>query len=245
MHEKLYNMKIELAQLLNSNKVLKDAVIEVNKIDMVKASLVVRNSNHIEIPVDQIMDGELMRDLPVKDYIFVENFSKLLRVTDNCLEMGNYLDKNLLISAYKILSEDDNAFYRKNNPVIYSFNHVPSYAVDIEDQLDDAMRRIYDPKTRNDIVLKAMYIHNRIIEIYPFSEFSAEIAVFAMNYFFMEKGFTPINMPIKREAYFELIGKCLKGQNEQEFYDFLLNTLSNKMEGTIKACKEYLNSKNN
>ena len=46
--------------------------------------------------------------------------------------------------------------------------------------------RVYSPKAGNDVILKAMYIHNKLIDIYPFEEYSGEIAVFAMNYFLME-----------------------------------------------------------
>ena len=127
--------------------------------------------------MDKILEGELQKEVPVKDYVFMENFRSLIRVAYNCLEMGNYLDKNMLISAYRILSEDENGYFRKSNPVVYLFNHVPVYSVDIEEKLDDAMRRVYSPEAGNNVVLKAMYIHNKIIDIYPFSEFSPEIAV--------------------------------------------------------------------
>ena len=67
MHEKLYNMKKELAGLLRSDRLLRSAVKEVNKIDMIRGSLIVRNPKHDEIAVDEILKGELPRDVPVKD----------------------------------------------------------------------------------------------------------------------------------------------------------------------------------
>ena len=93
------------------------------------------------------------------------------------------------------------------------------------------------------MVLKAMYIHNKLIDIYPFPEFNGEIAVFALNYYLMENGFTPINMPVKREQYCTMVADCLKGQNQEVFYNFLMQAVYDKMEGTIDACIEYL--KNN
>ena len=162
----------------------------------------------------------------------------------NCLEMGNYLDKHFLISGYRILSEDEDGYFRKSNPVLYSFNHVPVYSTDIEEKLDDAMRRVYSPKAGNNIILKAMYIHNKLIDIYPFQEYSAELAIFAMNYYLMENGITPINMPIDRREYFSIVADCLKGQRQEEFYNFLCNAVYDKMEGTIDACREYIKNNN-
>ena len=239
MHEKLYSMRSELAEMLKEDRLLKSAVMEVNKLDMIKGSLVVRNQNHERIEIDKILEGELQKDFPVKDYVFIENFCSLVRVAENCLEMGNYIDKNFLISAYRILAEDPDGYFRKSNPVLYSFNHVPVHSFDIEEKLDDAVRRVDSPKAGNDVILKAMYIHNKLIDIYPFEEYSGEIAVFAMNYFLMENGFTPTNMPISREEYLNMTGECLKGNKQEEFYSFLCRAVYDKMEGTIEACREY------
>lgn len=244
MQEKLYSMKKELAGMIKNDRLLKSAVREVNKMDMIKASLVVRNSRHQSLNIDKILEGELAKDVAVKDYVFIENFCDLVRVGFNCLEMGNYLDRNFLVSGYRILSGDDKGYYRKSNPVVYAFNHVPAYSADIEEKLDDALRRVYSPQAGNNVILKAMYVHNKIIDIYPFQEYSAELAIYAMNYYLMEQGITPINMPIDRQEYFSLVSDCLKGQRQEEFYNFLCNAVYEKMEGTVEACREYLKNNN-
>ena len=244
MHEKLYDMKKELTGLLKQDRLLKSAVREVNKIDMIKGSLIVRNPRHDKIAVDEILKGDLQRDVPVKDYVFMENFCKVINVAYNCLEMGNYLDKYFLISAYRILIEDESGYFRKTNPVVYSYNHVPTHALDIEEKLDDALRRVYSLEAGNNVILKAMYIHNKLIEIYPFSQYSGELAVFAMNYYLMENGLAPINMPISSEDYFNIVGDCLKGHRQEEFYNFLCRAVYDKMQGTIDACREYLKNQN-
>ena len=46
--------------------------------------------------------------------------------------------------------------------------------------------------------------------------------MFALNYYLMENGFTPINMPVKREQYCTMVADCLKGQNQEVFYNFLM-----------------------
>ena len=119
MHEELYNMRKELAGMIKNNRLLKSAIREVNSIDMIKASLIVRNPNHDKINIEQILEGgTLQKDVPVGDYMFISNFSNVIRLAFNCIEMGNYLDRHLLISAYRMLTEDDNAYFRKNNPVV-------------------------------------------------------------------------------------------------------------------------------
>ena len=91
MQEKLYSMKKELAELLGRDRLLKSAVKEVNKLDMIKASMVIRNPHHETIDIDRILGGELKKDLALGDYVFIENFCKLVKLADNCLDMGNFL----------------------------------------------------------------------------------------------------------------------------------------------------------
>ena len=240
MLAELYSMKKELAAVLNGNRLLRSAVKEVNRIDMIKAPLVIRHPNHERIAIERILEGDLQKDVPVKDYVFIENMGNLVRVAMNCLEMDTYIDRNFLLSAYRILAEDENVYFRKNNPVVYAFNHVPVHSLDIEEKLNDALRRLYSKAAGNNAILKAMYIHNKIIDIYPFQEYSGEIAVFALNYHLMENGFAPINMPIKRDAYLTMVSQCLKGQHQEQFYEFLVGAVREKMEGTLDACRDYI-----
>ena len=106
------------------------------------------------------------------------------------------------------------------------------------------MRRVYSPEAGNNVVLKAMYIHNKLINIYPFQEYSAELAIFAMNYYLMENGITPVSLPIDRRDYFSIVADCLKGQRQEDLYNFLCKTVYDKMEGTIDACREYIRNSN-
>ena len=78
MHEKLNSMRRELTEILRSDRLLKSAVREVNKMDMIKGSLIIRNSRHDKIAIDEILKGELQRDVPVGDYLFIENFGKVI-----------------------------------------------------------------------------------------------------------------------------------------------------------------------
>ena len=80
VHEELYNMRIELAAMLRNNRLLRSAVQEVNRVDMVRAALILRSSSHDKVPVEKILDGELPKEVPVKDYVFIENFSNLVRI---------------------------------------------------------------------------------------------------------------------------------------------------------------------
>lgn len=240
MQSEFVIMKQQLLDLFHENRNLRKAVREANRIDMIRGSMIIRNTRHDILAVDRILDGELQRDISVGDYVFIQNFGEVLNMAYSNLEMGNSLDKNLLIKAYRILAENPEGYFRKTNPVVYAFNHVPPHRVDIEGLMTEALRKLYSSEAGNNVVMKAMYVHNKLIDIYPFDEFSGEIAVFAMNYYLMSEGLMPVSFPMDRQDYLDIVTACLKGNRQNEFYDFLYKTISDKMQRTIAACSEVI-----
>ena len=239
MQKQLNAMKKEMTMHMRENASLRKAIKEISINDLIKASLLPRAMNYEDVNIDGLLDGHLQKNIPIKDYVFIENMKEVAHLAMNCLELSNYLDRNLLLSSYRILAEDKTAYFRKNNPVVYDFNHVPPHSFDIDERLDVALKKIYQPELGDDVVLKAMYIHNKIIEIYPFKEYNAELAIFAMNYFLMENGFMPIEFPLKRYPYCELTAACIKGRKQEEMYNHLVEAVYTKMADTIIACRNY------
>ena len=240
MQEELLKMKKELASILAANKALKQALREVNKLDMIKASLIVRTDKHQDLNIDRILDGDLPKDVAVGDFVFIENYCELVKSAYNNLNMGNSMNSGLLKAAYRILEEDPDAGFRTDSPVVFTFSHVPPDWQDIEERLTNSFRRIYAGRIENDIAARAMYIHNCVIDVWPFDEYNGELAIFAMNYYLMEQGFMPIDMPMERKDYIELVTSCLKGIRVDEEYEFFRDAIAEKMRGTLDACRGYL-----
>ena len=240
MQSEFMIMRKQLEDLFEENRDLKKAVKEVNKVDMIRASMIIRNTRHDILAVDRILEGELQRDVSVGDYVFIQNFCEVLNMAYSNLDMGNSFDKNLLLKTYRILEEDPEAGFRKSNPVVYAFNHVPPHRVDIDELLTEVFRKLYSSEAGNNVVMKAMYLHNKLIDIYPFDEYNGEIAVFAMNYYLMSEGLMPISIPMDRQEYLDLVAACLKGNRQSELYEFLYRTINDKMQRTIAACSEVI-----
>ena len=238
--EQLLEMKRELAEILAGNKALKQALRQVNKLDMIKASLIVRNGKHQSLRIDEILDGNLPTDVAVGDFVFIENYCELVKAAYNNLNMGNSVSAGLLKAAYRILKEDADADFRKDSPVVFAFSHVPPDWQDIDERLTNSFRMIYSGRIENDIAARAMYIHNCVYDVWPFDEYNGELAIFAMNYYLMEQGFMPIDMPMERKDYLELVTACLKCTRVSEEYEFIRDAIVEKMKGTLHACRGYI-----
>ena len=240
MQEELLQMKKELADILAGNNALKQALREVNKLDMIRASLIVRNPKHQTLKISEILDGNLPTDVPVGDFVFIENYCELVRMAYNNLNMGNSMSAGLLKAAYRVLEEDPDADFRKDSPVVFAFSHVPPDWQNIDDRLTNSFRRLYAGRIENDIAARAMYVHNCVMDVWPFDEYNGELAIFAMNYYLMEQGFMPIDMPMERKDYIELVTACLKGIRADEEYAFFQNAIVEKMTSTLQICRGYL-----
>ncbi len=239
MQAEFKQLKNEFAEVLSKDSNLKKAIREVTKKELIKASLVVRNPRHRTVSVDGILEGMLQKDVSVGDYIFIQNSNELMREIYGNLEMGNKMDRTLLLKSYRILSENKKGSFRDSNPVVYGFNLVPVNAAEIEPQIVEMFRKVYSEDTEYNLILKAMFIHNKTIEIWPFEEFSGELAVFSMNYFLMERGLMPISFDMEHQDYLDLISACLKGRRREEMYKYIYDAVKDKMENTIEICKAY------
>ena len=61
MQAELQKLRKQLSEILVSDKALKQALREVNKMDIIKASLIVRNPKHQEVKVGEILEGSFRR----------------------------------------------------------------------------------------------------------------------------------------------------------------------------------------
>ena len=120
MQEELLQMKKELADILAGNNALKQALREVNKLDMIRASLIVRNPKHQTLKISEILDGNLPTDVPVGDFVFIENYCELVRMAYNNLNMGNSMSAGLLKAAYRVLEEDPDVMKREAEKIHFS-----------------------------------------------------------------------------------------------------------------------------
>lgn len=239
MDSDLRRLRDTLHGILRANPVLDRALHRVNRTNMIKCALIARSENHADISVSGILEGELDPDVALGDYTFIEKAQNLVGALYSSLSMGNSVDRNLLLNCSRTLTGNPDAYFRKGNPVVYTFNHVPPHCSDVDRELGGLIRRVYAGDMDNDPVYRAMILHNGIIGIWPFDEFSAEIGLFAMNYFLMEQGFIPVTFAMPRKEYLDVTGDNLKGRRQKEFYYTLREAIEEKLEEAIQACERY------
>ena len=79
-------------------------------------------------------------------------------------------------------------------------------------------------------ILKAAYLHNKLIEIYPFETNSESIARMALYYELIRNGYPPVPLNISEQEYYMALEAYLKKENIQPIYEALERSVYNKLD---------------
>ena len=184
--------------------------------------------------VEKMLKGELALGASLSEHLAIERYGDLFKSTESSLAMSSCLSKEMILSFHRRLAGGAGTGYRKGNPVLLSIDHNPPHPSEIEEQMNILMSWFYSSDMGGDPVLKAVCLHHRIIEIYPFDEYSAAVARAAMYYFLMEKGYPVFEISMSEQKYNLSVIEYLKKENPQPFYEEVANSLLKKMELLIQ-----------
>jgi len=205
-------------------------IYELNMADWIYSSLRLDNCALTRIQIEKILGGNFIPDISLNDHAIVERYRNLYKTFTEMLAMSSSLNKEMLFTFARKLTEDDKISYRKTNPVLVSLNHNPPHPAEIDEQIDLVMHWFYSDDMNTNPILKAVRLHHRIIEVYPFDSCSEAVARAAMYYFLMEKGYHTFELTFSEREYNIAVIEYLKKENLMPFYKAVEISLFNKME---------------
>ena len=119
--------------------------------------------------------------------------------------------------------ERESACYRRNNPVLLEWGYNPPHFNEIEEQMDILFHWLATERggINPDInpIMRAVMLHNKLVEIYPFGAHSASMARAAMLCLLMEAGLPPIRLDFSEQEYNEAIVLYLKREDCSPLYE--------------------------
>jgi len=206
---------------------------ELNMLDWIHSSLRLDGSLLARPETEKILKGSFIENASLNDHILIERYGDLVKSAENKLAMSYNLNKDMISSFNKILTGGDSS-YRRENPILVSLSYNPPHPSEIEEQMDILMNWFYSSDMEMNPVRKAACLHLRIIEIYPFEEFSEATARAAMYYYLMENGFPPFEIRMKEQEYNMAVTEYLKRENAELFCLEAERSLLSKMEILIQ-----------
>jgi len=207
---------------------------ELNMLDWIHSSMRLDGCILKRFETEKIIKGGFVDNASVNDHVLIERYRAMIQTTSDMLSLSNNLNKDVIFGFQQQLTGEAGVYYRRENPVLVSLAYNPPHPSEIEEQMEILMNWFYSDDMESNPVLKAVCLHHRLIEIYPFDMYSEAIARAAMYYYLMEKGFPTFEIKMKEQEYNIAVMEYLKKEDAAPFYMEVEECLFNKMEIMIQ-----------
>ncbi len=211
-----------------------DEIEALNAVDWAYSCLNLNGSQVTKETVSRIVRGQFVIEATVDEHSLIERHEDTLKETINLLEMDNDLTENVLRRLCGKFMPEGAFQYRRGNPLIMTFGFNPVHSKDIQEEVRELFKWLYSddvsPEINRNEILKATYLHNRFIEIYPFEEFTEEMASIVMYYYLMQRGYPPFTIRFSQQEYYYSVSAYLKKNDITSFYNCLERSIYNKID---------------
>jgi Fic family protein len=222
--------KIILENRKPYSKEAQELIKEQDQLDLVAGSLLLEGSCFNNSDILRIIKGEYITSLSINEHILIRNYCDIYMLLYEMLELRTEIDEKVMLKLYKAFTKNNQDPYRSSNPVLRTIDYIPPHFKEIEEQLKLLFDFMKETKPTMNPIMRSAYLHNKLIEIYPYESSNFEIARFALEYELMINGFPIIMIDIKEQDYFESIRRYLKTEDINPTYNLLQDLILKKQE---------------
>ena len=217
---------------------VRSALEEMDRTDWIYSSLRLDGSPLRRAEAERIIRGEFLIDVPVSEHAVIGNLSDTLRLLYDMAEMNISLDEKYLCKIHESLTNEETKTYRRSNPVLRMISYNPPHFNAIEEQLTLLFRWLFSDTSEINPIEKAAYLHNKLIEIYPFENGSEAAARAAAQYLLITDGFPTILWNISEQEYYDAIRLYLKNEEIAPIREVLERGVYNKLDVMLQLTAE-------
>lgn len=209
-----------------------------NLLDIAFMNLKLDGSSLTREGVNEISRGGRVDNVPLMDHQEIEYHKQILKTFDDMMEMRMELDEKQIVRLYMVLTNNEVLSFRKSGAMLYHLDYMPPHSSDIESSLKNVFVRVFNTDFGDDFIKKAVFIHNKIIEVYPFEEKSEAIARIAMEYELIRNGFPILTFDLTESEYNSMLSDYLKTGEYNELYENLIMSGSKKLDVLLEILRE-------
>ena len=209
-----------------------------NLLDFAFMNLKLDGSNLTKEGVNEISRGNMIDHVPLFEHRKVENHKFLLRKFYDMIEMDMELDEIQLIRLYKVLTGNENVKFRENGTMLYHLDYMPPHSGEIQSALGNIFIKLFKTDFQGDFIRKAVSVHNRIIEVYPFENESEALARTAMEYELIRNGMPIIPFELNESDYNSMLSEYLKTGDSNPLYENLIDSAYKKFDILLALLRE-------
>lgn len=187
--------------------------------------------------IDQIIEGELVRDISLGEYGLIDRYWSLFREIDTQLDLKNELSEKVLLRFYDLLFPD-NGGYRRGNPILRQWNYNPPHFKDVPEGMRDIFHWYACAEYPGNPLMKAAALHQKLMVLYPFGEDTGTMALLALLYHLMFHGLYPFVLNLSESEYNDTICFYLKNQEVEPLYRAVARGVYNRLEVLLQMSAE-------
>lgn len=173
---------------------------------------------------------------PINDYLEAVNHAKAFDFISNSAHNTVYIDENFVLQIHKIILsgiDDTNAgFYRSVRVRIAGSQTVLPNPLKVPELMAEFGKWL--EQKADDVLLKAIEAHYRLVSIHPFVDGNGRTARLLMNAMLLEYGYEPIIIrKIDRKRYLSALETYQTTGNNEPYYKFMLSALNKSLKMMI------------
>lgn len=230
MFREIKKKKLILENRKPYTREISEYIDEINMVDWIFTSMRLDGSNISKSGVQKIAKGEFLVNVTVNDHATIGHYQEAIKLAYDMADMEIELDEKYLYRFYQILANPEKLEYRRTNPILVMLDYNPPHPSEIDEQMEILFQWMNANDFESNPILRAAYLHNKLVEIYPFETCSEAVARMAMYYELIRNGFPPVLLNLSEQEYYAAIRSYLKKEEIQPLYEPLERGIYNKLE---------------
>ena len=211
---------------------------EINLVDWIYSSMRLDGSSITKTSVQKIVKGDFIVDVTINDHAGIGNYQNAIKLAYDMADMGIELNEKYIFQFYQNLAKPEKLEYRRNNPVLVMMDYNPPHPKEIEEQMEILIQWLNTNDFQSNPILRAAYLHNKLIEIYPFETHSEAVARMAMYYELIINDYPPVLLNLTEQEYYTAVKSYLRKEEIQPIYEPLERGVYNKLEMMMQLTSE-------
>lgn len=202
-------------------------------LELIYTSLHLDGSGVKKEDIQKILDGEFVAvGTTVNDHLAIQNYIETISFMGNLLDMDSEVNFKVIEDLHDISCGGEGSICRRSNPILYTFDYNPPHWQEVRAKMEELIRWIYDADVllENNKILKAVIIHNKIVEIYPFEYNCESTARLVMYYALLKEGYPIFELRLSEAEYNNAIIEYLKTKKTEALYSAVERSIYNKLD---------------
>ena len=173
---------------------------------------------------------------PINDYLEAINHAKAFEFIKDSAKNNISIDENYILQIHKLILsgiDDSNAgFYRSVRVRISGSQTVLPNPLKVPELMGAFSDWLL--KKDNDMLMKAIEAHYRLVTIHPFVDGNGRTARLLLNSILLENGYVPIIIrTIDRRRYLSALETYQTKENSEPYYNFMLSAMNRSLKMMI------------